>query len=322
MYLKGRSQVFDWGTSEGYPQAAGPVFKDGKLIGYAGIMLEDADAECVLTTADMIADVIPLLLKNGYDLSDISLERVAEALLLGNGASETLVTQLAGQYPPPYVFAILSSKEADVSRLRYARSVLCNGENRIIGCLSGENYLYLLYYGINLKKDMVRIRNTLENIARRHALHGGVSDYFSELPYIQSRRMQAMLAISIGGKTRQTTFFHESYCDIIEYCAVERFSAPVCQHPGIKAVAEADAFGKNGYMETLETYVNNFRRPSAVAAKLGIHKNTVIGRIRKIQEILGICVDDYHCAGCLMMGIGMYKMSRLSDVFRGSDAEI
>ncbi|MDR1193440.1 MAG: helix-turn-helix domain-containing protein [Peptococcaceae bacterium] len=316
MYLKGRAQVFDWGTSKGYSQAAGPVFSDGKLIGYAGIMIEDGDPEGVLAATDLIADVIPLLLKNGYDLSDMSLERVAETLLLGNGASESVAARLAGQYPAPYVFAILSSKETDVSRLRYARGVLCGGGRRIIGCLSGENYLYLLYYGINPGKDMTGIRNMLESIALKHDLRGGVSDYFSDLSYIQSRRMQAMLAMSIGGKTRRTSLFHECYRDIIAYCAIERFGDPVCRHPGVKAVAEADALGKNGYMETLEAYVSNFRRPAAAAAKLGIHKNTVINRIGKIQEILGISIDDSRCAGCLTLGIDMYKMSRLSETGR------
>ncbi|MPM57833.1 hypothetical protein SDC9_104656 [bioreactor metagenome] len=321
MYSKGRSQVFDWGTCEGYPQVDGPILKNGHLIGYVGIMLEDTHVGTALAANDMLADVIPLLMNGDCTspISDLSHEHVAELVLLRNSIPEEFAEQFVRQYPPPYVFAVLSSREAGVSRLQYVRSVLCVKNNSIIGCLNGENYLYMLYYNVDPAKDMPSICASLENIAQKHSFSGGISDYFSDLLSMQSRCMQAMLAMSVCNETmpkERVALFQESYSDIIGYCAMERFGAPVCLLPAVKTLAEADARGGSNYMETLEVYLNNFRRHSVTAAKLGTHKNTVLNRIQKIQEILGIDINnDDGCADRLLFGIDMHRISLVSDLF-------
>jgi hypothetical protein len=120
MYSNGKSQVFDWGTSEGYPQAAGPIMQDGRLIGYVGIMLEGVDAESALCANDMLADVISLLMRSDrtQDFRGMSEESLAELVLFGSGISSELKTFFTDKYRPPYVLAVISSQKSGVSTLQ------------------------------------------------------------------------------------------------------------------------------------------------------------------------------------------------------------
>ncbi|HWQ77837.1 MAG TPA: helix-turn-helix domain-containing protein [Anaerovoracaceae bacterium] len=320
MYARGKSQIFDWGTCEGYAQAAGPVFQDGRLIGYVGTMLEAADAEDVLKANDMLSGAISLLVLADHtsELENMSRERLAEHVLLGNGMSPEFAAQFTMKYNSPYVFAILSTRESGVSTLQYVRSVLCVKSNSIIGCLNGEKYLYMLYYNLDSAKDVPSIHSSLESIAVKHSLLGGVSDYFSDPLSISSRRMQAMLAMYVCGEGApgdRVSVFQERYSEIICYCAIERFGSPVCLLQAVEALAEEDRKSGGNCMETLEVYLNNFRRHSAAAARLGLHKNTVLNRMQKIREVLGLDFEDCDNADRLLAGIDIHRMSGRADLF-------
>ena len=320
MYAKGRSQIFDWGTCKGYAQAAGPVLQEGRLVGYVGIMLEGTDAKQTLQANDLLAGAIALLLRGGHDaaLDKMSREHLAEHVLLGNGISGEFAAQLTAKFRPPYVFALLSTREAGVSTLQYVRSVMCVPSNSILGCLSGEKYLYMLYYGVEPAKDLPAIRASLQSIAEKYSFLGGVSGYFSDPLSIPSRRMQALLAMYVGGKNgsrARVSAFQECYNEIVAYCALEQFGASACLLPDIEKLADRDRKSGGNYLTALEVYLDQFRRYSAAAARLGQHRNTIFNKIRKIGEFLGIDLSDCGCADRLLAGIEMHRMAGRGDLF-------
>ena len=315
MYALGKSQIFDWGTSEGFPQACGPVMSDGQLIGYAGMMVEGTDPDDCVAANNMLSQAISVLMRKREEGGMRSAEPrggfSADKLLIKDGISPEQAEYFAQTFPKPYIFAVLSPKDANVSKLQYVRRALCGAENATIGCLSGENYLCLLFYGADPSVCFPLLQTSLEFIASRHALTGGVSDYFTCPLEIPNRRMQAMLTLSVGARCAtagRISFFRECYSSIISYCAIERFGPSACILPEILALAREDELSGVGYLETLESYLGHFHRHSAVAAVMGLHKNTIINRMRKIGEILGQDVDDGKFADKMLAGINLYRM--------------
>jgi len=310
MYALGKSQIFDWGTSEGYSQACGPIMCEGQLIGYAGIMIEDTDPDDCVVANDVLAQAMSVLLREQRSTGSVEGFSI-EQILIKDGISHNQSAYFEQAYPPPYIFAVLSSMDANVSKLQYIKSALCRTENAVVGCLSGEKHLCLLYYGADPADGFSLLKASLEHIAMRHSITGGVSDHFASPLQIPNHRMQAIITLSVGSKyptAENVFFFRERYCDIVSYCAIEQFGQSACLLPEILTLAEKDEHGSNSYLETLEAYLSNFHRPSSVAAIMGLHKNTILNRMRKIEEILGQSIDEGKNAERLLAGLDIYRM--------------
>lgn len=63
------------------------------------------------------------------------------------------------------------------------------------------------------------------------------------------------------------------------------------------------------YVKTLECYLRSFKRHSAVSEKLGLHRNTVINRIKRIEGILNMDISAGGSLSKLLLGIDMHGLS-------------
>lgn len=57
-------------------------------------------------------------------------------------------------------------------------------------------------------------------------------------------------------------------------------------------LAEEDRHGRSEYLATLSAYLKSFGDVRGAADALGIHPNTLRYRLRKIEDLTGIDVDD------------------------------
>ena len=62
-------------------------------------------------------------------------------------------------------------------------------------------------------------------------------------------------------------------------------------------------------VKTLECYLRSFKRHSAVSEKLGLHRNTVINRIKRIEGILNMDISAGGSLSKLLLGIDMHGLS-------------
>ena len=71
---------------------------------------------------------------------------------------------------------------------------------------------------------------------------------------------------------------------------------------------EYDAKHNAGLIKTLEAYFQAHGSPTDAAASLGVHRNTVLYRLHRIEEVLGLSLDDPSVRLNLQLGL------RLADV--------
>lgn len=305
MYTNGRSLIFDSGTCAGYAQACGPVLVGDRLAAYCGIMLEDCDVEDALRANDLLAEATSVLLReSSLPSGDPDL---AEKLLINNEIGGEAARKFSSDFPPPYAFITISAEASGVSTLEYIRGRLCApGKNRI-GCRGAEKHLYMLQYGIGSAADLEDVRS----IVGTYGLTCGVSDSFSDLAEISERRAQALLALTVGAGGRPGGFstFRSSYADIVECCAAEFFGPEASRLRNIEELADDGQAADGDYIRTLECYLRSFKRHSAVSEALGLHRNTVINRIRRIEGILNTDVAAEGSLSKLLVGIDMHKIA-------------
>ena len=121
-------------------------------------------------------------------------------------------------------------------------------------------------------------------------------------------RYIALLALSAGGGGPVSTF-SGSYAAIVGRCALGRYGAAASRSSPLEALAGLDG----EYLQTLRLYLQLFRRPAAVAEAEGLHRNTVINRIRKVEELLHADLSDAETASALQLGL---ELAELSDAER------
>lgn len=301
MYKNRKSLCFDSGNSSGYPQACGPVLIGDRLVAYCGIMIEDCDVEDALRANDLLAEATAVLLRETS--LDVGQPELAEKLLIENELGGEAARKFASAFPPPYAFIMISVQDSGVSTLEYIRGKLCAPGKQRIGCRGAEKQLYMLQYGLARGEDF----SELQSITGSYGLACGVSDTFSDLAEISERRAQAMLSLTVGSGGFST--FRGSYAEIAECCAAEFYGPYASKLRSIEELAGDDQAVDSDYVKTLECYLRSFKRHSAVAEELGLHRNTVINRIKRIEGILDMDISAGGCISKLLLGIDMHGLS-------------
>lgn len=301
MYKNRKSLCFDSGNSSGYPQACGPVLIGDRLVAYCGIMIEDCDVEDALRANDLLAEATAVLLRETS--LDVGQPELAEKLLIENELGGEAARKFASAFPPPYAFIMISVQDSGVSTLEYIRGILCAPGKQRIGCRGAEQQLYMLQYGLARGEDF----SELQSITGSYGLACGVSDTFSDLAEISERRAQAMLSLTVGSGGFST--FRGSYAEIAECCAAEFYGPYASKLRSIEELAGDDQAVDSDYVKTLECYLRSFKRHSAVSEKLGLHRNTVINRIKRIEGILNMDISAGGSLSKLLLGIDMHGLS-------------
>ena len=299
MYSNGRSLLFETDTCCGYPQACGPVLIGDKLVAYCGIMLEDCQPQDALRANDLLAAATSLLIREGNQAPDLE-----EKLLVKNEIGREEAEKLRAQFETPYAFIIVSAHESGVSTLEYTKGILCAPGKKRLGCRASEKHLYILQYGIQNRREL----EDIGGIVSTYGLSCGVSDKFEDMEEIAVRRAQAMLSLTVGagGLPGRMATFRDSYSQIVECCALEFFGPSAVKLPGIEQLAREDMAGEGDYISTLGCYLSSFRRHSSVAKALGLHRNTVINRIKRIEKLLDMDISRPGSQLELLIGIDMH----------------
>lgn len=290
MYRIKHSSIFDYGTVEGYPQACGPVILDGKLIGYMGTMVEDVERGDALLFNDMMTEAIIVITRKQLKDNASSSMGLSEELLLSDSIPPASRELLSRTYPGPYAYIIISCESESASTLLYVQKFLSENISNTFSCHEGECYLHTLISGYSEKDSLPVLRSTLE----RYGLTAGVSDWFDDLSNLKTRRMQAYLALAVGYNYNQSErlfLFRDYIFNVAALCIFERGLAPYIL-PEIKELSRIDRDTGSAYIETLSCYTSCRSNSTECAKRLGIHPNTVLSRLKKIEELTGLSMHN------------------------------
>ena len=140
----------------------------------------------------------------------------------------------------------------------------------------------------------------LEELLSKFDIYAGISSLFEDISDIRKYYLQAEEALRIGFSARtsayqilpETPFPHVCrYADYLIMIMLSKLDS--CSSlddfimPDLRKLAEYDQANGTNYKETLKKYHLNGQSIKAVAADMGLHRNTVAQRLAKISELLG-----------------------------------
>lgn len=130
---------------------------------------------------------------------------------------------------------------------------------------------------------------------RDNSLMASISSEYGDFKDLYYYYQQACAAIDIGlqrDPMRWTFRFEDYEMDFMVGKVMERTTTGMLVPKGLKALIEHDGEKGGSYVETLRAYLENDRSIADASRLLHIHRSTFAYRMEKIEEILGMDLDD------------------------------
>lgn len=313
IFRHGKSLYFGGGYDDRQPvsEVACAIQAGDKLMGYVGIVQEDAACDDVLHANDLLAKTLSYYYEystsRSQSIADLDDEQLYTLLFAKDGFKE-LCARIYASYRPSYVFAAMQSDDNSIADLEYIRSILCRPENNAMGYVGRCGSLNMLFYG-QKAGNIDWICNTLSNIGNDMHVRSGVSDCFLDLQHIRLHLNQATEALRAGTRNipgcRVYEFKRMLYA-IICTEARDRYGDDVLLSPAIQQLMKYEESAL--YLDTLECYAANHGSSAKTARQLGIHANTLKYRLEKIEAITGMQLKKPVALMNFRTGIAIYRM--------------
>ena len=180
-----------------------------------------------------------------------------------------------------------------------SKSVLYN--NRIIQLI-----------GRGKKKPLARAElNGIIDTLKENHLVGGISRCFHNLADIQDYYYQSSAAIELGLRLEKegVIFYYEDYAffHLMELAGSQRDLKSFCD-PGIFHLIDYDIKNNTSFTRSLYEYLMSGNNPKESAYRLGVHRNTMDYRIRKIKEVLNIDINDPKVTWSLFLSFKILEL--------------
>lgn len=174
-----------------------------------------------------------------------------------------------------------------------------------------NNMLYILLYAIDSKNRLnLNTAEIQKELKKFHAL-AGISDQFSDIIKFNVYMEQANAALEVGELLAPGNgmFYYDNYrLSYLLHTAGKYIDEKNIFAPGIAKLAQYDKEYGTEYLKTLELYVLENRNGSIVIETLGIHRNTLLYRLKKIEELLAISLENGETFAHYYISFFMIKM--------------
>ena len=145
-----------------------------------------------------------------------------------------------------------------------------------------------------------------------------VSEPFTDLKLIRNHlhACQRTGDLSVFDESEANVIFVENYKMPIAYlCLKQMPNGMTLYHPAIDRIRQHDAHNNTNYLETLRTYLLHEMNYQKTADRLFVHKNTVIYRIQRIEELFFLNLHDCRVLTALYLSfLEEYQRFREEDL--------
>ena len=171
-------------------------------------------------------------------------------------------------------------------------------------------------YAIEYQNDIVAMVNdslmpqqhfngVILPLLQKSGYYGGISDSFSDLRNLYQHYLQARVALQHG--EAQAGSFHHIKDHMVPYIfqVITSQNELDMRHPSLEIMKNYDCQNGSDYYRILKVYLQCGCSQTQAAEKLFLHRNTLIRKIEKIQELFPVDLNNYEVRLHLMMSYEM-----------------
>lgn len=286
-----------------YPRIINHIFINYKPIGTIVIFevhkkLQNID----LTFAKMISEVLSLRMqKDSFVLysKGVIYEHIFHDLLNETISSSVLYERIQSQNisieDDIYVMAIdISEFDKTYKTLQYFRNsldeIIRDGKSVIY-----DNYIVIIIMHKSNTYLSKREINEINSFCLKKKLFAGISKCFHDISELKFHFKQAVTALILNRKLRKTyklSFYEEFTTEHMIDIASKNIELKQFCNESLLKLIDYDESNNTTFASTLHEYLIQERNLAHTAKALHIHRNTLIYRINKIQEIINHNLED------------------------------
>ena len=169
-----------------------------------------------------------------------------------------------------------------------------------------ERRIYVLFSGAQTKEVGNRIRLILEMLCDEYGFFCGASEPFDEIDLVGKKRFMVTRTLETGKKSepeRKMYMEYDYYIQIVCSCAVSYIGRARYLERELCNLKKEDYAKGTDFYNTLKEYLLHGNNVSMTSKKLFIHRNTMIYRLGKINEILGVDINAPAVSQRLMLSM-------------------
>lgn len=297
---------------------------NGEIVGLMGV--HDTEKEFTPGTCDLvnyIGEMLSLeLQKNQVILQnkDVKNGYLLHSLLEDNDIPQTKKNEIETYLDVKkndYLFVLAFTKqiEADNSyEFSHVHLNIAKIINRSI-CLNYKKNIVVLMASNSTSFLNESLQYKLESFLSDNNIYAGISRPFQELKNVEQRYSDAITALEVGKKVSPDQHIFQyldfQFEDLLEICTKSEEISRVF-HPALHTLMEYDSINQADLADTLYAYLKYGKSQTETAKRLNLHRSSLQYRLKKIEEVLEISLDDYHSLLHIQICFEMQKYLNIS----------
>jgi len=246
-------------------------------------------------------------------------------LLLGNHTTEQVIKRKADslqvKLPSPYFIAIIEAQAPQMEKWLYPLLT----RDQLLWVIDGAQMILMIGLPSIEKKEGVSLQQYAEQflsecasklVERFDATNTTIAYGGSYHGCVDVKRsyQEALQVISVKRLFPQETEKVKGYLDLGIYRFLPQLKkwgdAENYENERLKRLKAYDLENQTNLMETLETYLDLVGKVNQTAQRLHIHINTLSYRLRRIEEIMGVELDDPNQRTSIYLDIKLGKLGK------------
>lgn len=295
-----------------YPRCVSSLLDKGKALAHVSIYHTDLSVsrEDIITACGCMDHILRVYFLSNNRISTSNgtiMSALVSKLFLGQQITQPYLDEWERSSGHPlqgnYFVVSISNEDLHSSILEFMSTRMTHIHSR---CAYAElqKCNYILFYGIPDQRYMNDLMARLLDFVNSYKLHIGTSAMFSELGLIEAYMYQCRKALSIGRRTdpeHKLHRFDDMRTEIMLSYIILSMDKANYTHPLFVKLMAEDAKNDTQYFRSLLVYLDCICDSAKASKELFIHRNTMLYRIKHIEETYNISLNDAALMKDLMM---------------------
>lgn len=173
-----------------------------------------------------------------------------------------------------------------------------------------DGILWILNLNIYQDSHDYPFYDTFPYFLRESLCQAGISNDYFGIGRTNLFVSQAKTALEIGRQKNPTHWYHYFKDCAMDYMlsqCILQFPAEELCHPALLKLSRHDAENHTEYYRTLKSYLENKFSVTATAEALFIHRTTLVHRLKKIQGLCSLDLNNYPTIQHLMISFALFQ---------------
>ena len=305
--------VIDWDKNANLPKVLGLIRLNGIIEGYITMQCHQGEIDDeLLRVMEIVQRACSILYRAAARETDQTRTHMkAFAVQLFSGQFKTpndidLWSRSTGFFPEGSyrLYAIEVSRQTPKNVLSCIKRNIGQILPKYLSMIA-EDQLLVLHYGITQEqKNSPRIAHEIEAFLGALEAKCGISGLFDDLLLLEAYRFQAISALSVGIRDGRTlTCFFEHFLSSIMDRRLFQLPPAAYTLPELQRLEDYDRTHGTAFVQTLTCYIESLTNTTASAEALHLHRNSMLYRIEKMEQIMGISLKSKETIYPLAMSL-------------------